>query len=79
MSSRKCDRKEEKKSMEEKKYETDCKHEKKSCISGVKCEVKNCAYHDGKNECYAGCISVGPREADCSAGTACVTFKPKHY
>ena len=72
------DGKEEKK-REEKKYETDCKHEKKSCISGVTCEVKNCAYHSGKTECYAGCISVGPREADSSAGTSCATFKPKSY
>ena len=69
----------ERKVMEEKKYETDCKSEKKNCISGVMCEVKNCVYHDEKNACYAGRISVGPREADCSAGTACATFKPKQY
>ena len=65
--------------MEEKKYETDCKTSKKKCIDGVNCEVKNCAYHNGINECYAGCISVGPREADSSSRTACATFKPKAY
>jgi hypothetical protein len=39
--------------------------------------VKNCVYHADQNACYAGCISVGPREADCSAHTSCATFKPR--
>ena len=51
----------------------------KEHIKGICCDVKNCVYHDEKNACYAGRISVGPREADCSAGTACATFKPKQY
>ena len=54
-------------------------NDKKCCnhIKGVTCDVKNCAYHEGQNNCCAGCISVGPREADCSANTNCATFKPK--
>ena len=47
------------------------------CIKGVVCDVKNCAYHSGENNCYAGSISVGPREASCSANTNCATFKPR--
>ena len=46
-------------------------------IKGVMCDVRNCAYHSGANECHAGCICVGPHEANCSANTACATFKPK--
>lgn len=46
-------------------------------IKGIVCDVRNCAYHSGVNNCYAGCISVGPREADCSANTNCATFKPR--
>ena len=55
--------------------ECDCKQESK--IRGVVCDVKNCAFHDGVNDCFAGTISVGPRDADCSANTACATFKPR--
>ena len=60
--------------MEEKTYENTCgcKH-----IKGIKCDVKNCVYHADQNGCYAGSISVGPREADCSAHTNCATFKPR--
>ena len=47
------------------------------CIKGITCDVKNCMYHAENNSCHAGSISVGPREADCSANTSCVTFKPK--
>lgn len=47
------------------------------CIKGIVCDVTNCAYHAEGNHCYAGTISVGPRSADCSANTNCVTFKPK--
>ena len=46
-------------------------------IKGVMCDVRNCAYHSGANECHAGCICVGPHEANCSANTSCATFKPK--
>lgn len=51
--------------------------ESTKCIKGVVCDVKNCAYHSGENNCCAGTISVGPREASCSANTNCATFKPK--
>ena len=65
--------------MEEKKYETECKCDLSKRIKGIMCDVKNCAYHNGMSECYAGCISVGPSDAKSSSGTACVTFKPKAY
>ena len=57
------------------KNECDCKPESK--IRGVVCDVKNCAFHDGVNDCFAGTIMVGPRDADCSSSTACATFKPR--
>lgn len=56
---------------------SDCKCDSTKCIKGVVCDVKNCAYHSGESHCYAGTISVGPREASCSANTNCATFKPK--
>ena len=65
--------------MEEKKYQTDCKCDENKHIKGIMCDVKNCTYHSGQNECYAGCISVGPSEAKTSEGTVCATFKPKAY
>ena len=65
--------------MEEKKYQTDCKCDSSKRIKGITCDVKNCAYHQGQDECFAGCISVGPREAGCSKDTACATFKPRVY
>lgn len=65
--------------MEEKKYQTECKCDESKHIKGIVCDVKNCAYHSGKSECYAGCISVGPGSANSSSGTACVTFKPSAY
>ena len=61
----------------------DCRTNKEGCaipkehIKGINCDVKNCVYHADQNNCYAGCISVGPREADCSAHTNCATFKPR--
>ena len=65
--------------MEEKKYQTDSACDKSKHIKGVLCDVKNCTYHNGKSECCAGCISVGPSHAESSSGTACATFKPKAY
>jgi len=62
--------------MDEKmKKTTQCDPQK--CIKGIVCDVKNCVYHANENHCYAGTISVGPREASCSANTNCATFKPK--
>lgn len=68
-------------SMEEKKYENECcsKKEAKKLIKGIDCDVKSCAYHDGTSDCFAGKISIGPKDAKCSSGTACATFKPREY
>ncbi len=63
--------------MEEKMLNNDCKCDASKHIKGIVCDVKNCVYHANNNNCYAGCISVGPREASCSANTNCATFKPK--
>ena len=65
--------------MEEKKYKTDCGCERNKRIKGVNCDVTHCVYHNGRTECYAEEISIGPRDADCSANTVCATFKPKEY
>lgn len=65
--------------MEERKYETCSGCERHKHIKGINCDVVNCVYHDGKSECYAGEISVGPRDAKCSSNTVCATFKPKEY
>ncbi len=65
--------------MEERKYETNCGCERHKHIKGINCNVENCVYHDGKNECYAGEICVGPCDAKCSSNTVCATFKPKEY
>ena len=47
-------------------------------IKGITCDVKGCEYNDGKNECTAGHISVGPCDACCSDETVCATFRPKN-
>ena len=64
--------------MEEKKYQTECCDAKKH-VKGISCDVKNCVYHDGKCDCYAGTVYVGPKDATCSANTLCATFKPREY
>jgi len=55
--------------------------EKKSCCdhinSGITCDVKNCAYHEGDCHCTASKIAVGPSHATSSTDTICATFKPK--
>ena len=53
--------------------------ERNKRIKGVNCDVKHCVYHNGKSECYAEAISIGPCDANCSANTLCATFKPKEY
>lgn len=50
----------------------DCKH-----IKGIKCNVKNCYYHDCETYCTATQIAVGPQNAECSSETLCATFKPR--
>ena len=53
------------------------KCENGKCNKGVHCDVKNCHYHQGQNQCTASCISVGPSGATSSTATNCATFKPK--
>lgn len=65
--------------MEEKKYQTDSKCDTSKHIKGILCDVKNCVHHNGKSECCAGCISVGPMSAECASETICATFKPRAY
>lgn len=52
-----------------------CKSEK--IISGIKCDVVNCAYHHEGNTCHAGCIEVGHGACKTSNETACNTFRSK--
>ena len=65
------------KAMENKKCKTECNS--KESNKGVHCDVKNCAYHQGVNQCTASCICVGPSSASTSNATNCATFKPKEY
>ena len=47
-------------------------------IRGIRCDVKNCLYHDGDNYCTASRINIGPSFASSCTDTACATFKPKY-
>ncbi len=49
-----------------------CKIEKEH-INGIKCEVKNCVYHDCDTHCTANMIAVGKSGSE----AACDTFKEK--
>lgn len=49
----------------------------KEHIKGIRCDVKNCVYHDCETYCMAGEIAVGPSSATTSADTVCATFKEK--
>lgn len=42
----------------------------------VRCDVKNCQYHEQDGRCTAGKILVGPAYAVSNADTVCSTFKP---
>ena len=44
-------------------------------IKDVKCDVKNCVYHDGECYCTACEIAIGPSFATSSTDTICSTFK----
>ena len=46
-------------------------------IEGIKCDVKNCVYHDCDTHCTAGQIAVGPSFATSSSDTVCATFKER--
>jgi hypothetical protein len=46
-------------------------------IKGIVCNVENCVHHDSHNCCTASEIAVGPTDAQTSAQTLCVTFRPK--
>ncbi len=46
--------------------------------NGICCEVKNCAYHQGQDNCTAQSVQVGPQFANSSAETVCSTFRPKN-
>ena len=59
----------------EKKTESGCCSSKH--IEGIKCDVKNCMYHDCDTHCTAGQIAVGPSYATSSSDTVCATFKEK--
>ncbi|MBR3148918.1 MAG: DUF1540 domain-containing protein [Eubacterium sp.] len=44
-------------------------------IKGISCEVKNCVYHDKKDCCNAGHISIGNEKAQSESETKCKTFE----
>ncbi|MCQ2424173.1 MAG: DUF1540 domain-containing protein [Clostridia bacterium] len=46
-------------------------------ISGVRCDVKNCAYHDGELYCTAQHIAIGPGTAKSASETVCGTFEKR--
>lgn len=50
---------------------------KKDHISGIHCDVTNCAFHDPNCKCSANQIKVGPTFASSSTDTVCSTFRPK--
>lgn len=62
-----------------------CGSEKRGCgtdsskehIKGIRCDVKNCMYHDCETYCTATQIAVGPSSATSSADTVCATFKER--
>lgn len=43
----------------------------------VKCDVKNCKYHNTEGTCSAGSIEVGPSHAATTSDTVCRTFIAK--
>lgn len=49
----------------------------KEHIKGIRCDVKNCVYHDCETYCTAGEIAVGPSNATTGADTLCATFKER--
>ena len=43
-------------------------------VAGVRCDVVNCAYHDGERFCTANGITVGSLRAEAKDDTFCRTF-----
>ena len=48
-----------------------------NAIQGIKCDVTNCVHHNGKHNCTAKNISVGPIFANSCSDTVCATFEAK--
>ena len=46
--------------MQDNQRKNECGCERANKVNGVVCDVKNCAFHSGVNDCYAGSICVGP-------------------
>lgn len=46
-------------------------------IKGIKCDVRQCSYHDGESYCTADQVAIGPGFATSCTDTVCATFKPK--
>ena len=60
--------------MNNKKCTTDSCNVTKEHIKGIKCDVKNCVYHDCDTYCTAGQIAVGNSMA---TNAACDTYKER--
>ena len=60
--------------MNNKKCTTDACNIGKEHIKGIKCDVKNCVYHDCDTHCTATQIAVGN---NMSANAACDPFKER--
>lgn len=46
-------------------------------LSGVKCVVNSCYYHEQGDYCNASKIEIQPRNADNTQETDCATFMPQ--
>lgn len=47
----------------------------RSSNPAVRCDVRNCVYHDSDGTCSANKINIGTAYAVSSADTACTTFR----
>lgn len=46
-------------------------------LSGVKCVVNTCHYHEQGDHCSASRIEIQPRDASNTEDTDCATFVPR--
>ena len=60
--------------MKDNKLYNECNCDASKHIKGIKCDVKNCVYHDCDTYCTAGQIAVGNSMA---SDAACDTFKER--